>query len=541
MNISFKSANVNINVVSDTHGNIDKCAKFLGVFNENKERITSEQKRGNRDVFAVCGDWFMAGGTKGYKSAPEKPIGFFQLEIFNKLCKKLKTSVKGLQTIFIPGNHEFDGGDKLLGDIFEKMDSEIVNTNLDFNNSKAFQKVIDQGKLLKTKIIEVEDDKKEGMTHKVLLLGISPVNLSYYSKNTPNTTFIDNKDIPQKKVTPEDYEATTQDCIKEIRKFKSENPNGAVVLFSHTGVNFAQNLIKRNGQIDFVFDGHEHKNTTDETTGVPVLALSKDFDYFANLKLHFDDNGKLQAPQYEKIRVENTETEPESEMTEFYNKLLAEDLKPEYIINSSHLEGILIEHNVRTGPSALANYITDSILTELQKTNPEVEIFALNASAMRNPLPIGAKHPISHLQVLNVLKGITEKEADIVSTDVSGETLIDMLLDNYLTNRIAPERNPIIHYSGLIVDRQGLLYDFDNGKDYNVLKKHIKTEKDKKEIDLNQNYKIANVIKYYNKMQNPKLKALSEVSTHLNKNAKQLFIQHFESGNNYFDYKRRLN
>ena len=406
MNISFKGANININVVSDTHGNIDKCAKFVGVFNEKKNDITLKPQRGNENIFAVCGDWFMSGGTKGYKSSPETPIGYFQLISFNKLCHKLKSTIHGLKTIFIPGNHEFDGGDKLLGNIFNKMDSEIINTNLDFEHSKAIQKVIDSGKLLKTKVIEVEDDKKDGVKHKVLLLGISPINLAYYSKNTTNTSFIDNKDIPQKKVTPEDYEATTQVCIDEINKFKSENPNGAVILFSHTGVNFAQNLIKRNAPVDFVFDGHEHKTTADEETGVPVLSLSKDFDYFANLKLHFDDNGKLEKPKFEKIPIEGTSTKPDEEMESFYNRILSADLKPEYIIHSN-IEGTMAEHNIRRGPSALANYITDSILTELQKTNPEVEIFALNASAMRNPIPIGSEHPISHMQVLTALKGIT--------------------------------------------------------------------------------------------------------------------------------------
>lgn len=541
MNISFKAANININVVSDTHGNIDKCAKFVGVFNEKSKEITAKPQRGNANVFAVCGDWFMSGGTKGYKSSPETPIGYFQLISFNKLCHRLKSTVHGLKTVFIPGNHEFDGGDKLLGDIFNRMDSEIVDTNLDFENSKAFQKVIDSGKLLKTKTIEVEDDKKDGVKHKVLLLGISPVNLSYYSKNIPNTSFIDNKDIPQKQVTEKDYEATTLACLDEINKFKSENPNGAVILFSHTGVNFAQNLIKRNAPVDFVFDGHEHKNTTDEETGVPVLSLSKDFDYFANLKLHFDDNGKLEKPEFKKIPIEGTSTEPDEEMESFYNRLLAADLKPEYIIRSK-IEGLLAEHHIRRGPSALANYITDSILTELHKTNPEVEIFALNASAMRNPLPVGYKHPISNMQVLNVLKGITDSEADLVSTDVSGETLIDMLLDNYLTNRIAQEKNPIIHYSGLMVDRQALLKDYDEGKSYEELRKHIKTQKDKQIIDLNKSYKIANVIKYYNKMQNQKIKALKDISTPLNQNAKKLFIQHFEqTKNNYFEYESRLN
>ena len=541
MKISFKGANININVVSDTHGNIDKCGKFLGVFDENKKKITTEPIRGNANVFAVCGDWFMAGGTKGYKSGPEKPVGMFQLDVFNKLSSQLKNSVKGLQTIFIPGNHEFDGGDKLLGDIFEKMDAEIIDTNLDFEHSPAFKTVIDQGKLVKSKVIEVEDDKKDGVKHKVLLLGISPVNLAYYTKNTTGTKFIDNKNIPQKQVTPEDYEATTTLCLDEINKFKKENPKGAVILFSHTGVNFAQNLIERKAKIDFVFDGHEHKNTTDTTMGIPVLSLSKDFDYFANLKLRFDDDGNLETPKYEKIEVENSNAEPNIEMTKFYNELMAEDLKPEYIIHSDTHSGILLEKHIRRGPSELANFITDSILTELQKTNPEAEIFALNASAMRNPLPIGEKNPISNMQILNVLKGITDQEAEIVTTEVNGSTLIDILLDNYLTNRIAPEKNPIIHYSGLIVDRQALLKDYDDGKGAEELKKHVRTQKDKKEIDLTKTYTIANVIKYYNKMQNPELKKLGHISIPTGKNAKRLFEQHLQSGNCTFKYDKRLN
>ncbi len=540
MNVSFKSANVNINVISDTHGHINDCDKFLGTFKDNQKNLTTNGGRGNADLFAVCGDWFISGGSKGYHSDPQKPFGLFQLDVFNKMTDSLKSSVEGLQTIFIPGNHEYDGGSQLLSDTFEKLnnDTTILNTNLDLKKSSVFKKSIDEGKLVNSKVIEVEDDKEDGVFHKVLLLGVSPVNLEYYCKNIAGTKFIDNINIPQKQVEPEHYENTMQDCINRINDFKSENPDGAVVFFSHTGVNFAENLIRRTKHVDFVFDGHEHKVGINYVDDVPVFALSKDFNYFGNLKLHFDDNGKLTL-NYSQIPVKKSKSLPDKEMTDFYNNLIKDDLKPEYMI-ISNINGDLSDKDIRLGENALANFITDSILSEIKKIDDSVDIFALNASAMRNYLPSGKDHPINHMQVMNLLSGITEQEAEIVTTKVSGEQLMEILLDNYLLNRTAPERIPIIHYSGLTVDRTAFLKAHDSGSKYSELAECVKTA-DGKTIDLNKTYNIANVIKYFNKMQNHDLKELGKKSKSLNVSVKQLFEKYFEENQTInFHYEPRI-
>ena len=145
------------------------------------------------------------------------------------------------------------------------------------------------------------------------------------------------------------------------------------------------------------------------------------------------------------------------------------------------------------------------------------------------------------MQVMNVLSGITENEAQLVKTKVDGFELIEILLDNYITNRTAPERIPIIHYSGLIVDKTALLEAYDKGGEYEELAKCIKTQKDGEIIDLKKNYNLVNVVKYFNKMQNTYLREIGKRAKPVRGNAKALFEKHFDENKTInFNYEPRL-
>ena len=103
-----------------------------------------------------------------------------------------------------------------------------------------------------------------------------------------------------------------------------------------------------------------------------------------------------------------------------------------------------------------------------------------------------------------------------------------MILDNFLLNRIDTEKNPLIHYSGLKIDKTNLLKAYDRGIIGSKLCQYITLVDTNEQIDPNKKYRIANVEKYFIKSQNERIKNMYSSSKPLNINIHDLFKQHFE-------------
>ncbi len=528
---SFRAATVSINAISDTHGNLSDAGKALTELSKRQKDVFYPNKKGNCNVLTVCGDWFMDGAKKGYKSNPDKPLAGFQLDIFNAFVNEIKKIAANTVTLFTPGNHEFDGGVPLLDDVLTDINADVVMTNLDIQNSTAFNKSVSSGKLVNEKILEVDDDKNSNLKHKILFLGISPVNMLNYQRNLDGIVMNDIIDKPQYFITKEDYYKTLENCKSRIKKFKSENPNGIVILLSHTGVKFADNLIKE-APVDLVFDGHEHKEKDRKVNNTPVIPLSQNFKKIANAQIHINDDGSI-----ENIVVSSfspLENPLEGSMYNLFEKLFSKDLEEKYYIKTygDEAENLNIE-NVRSGNNYLANFITDGVLSEIKKIAPEVNFFALNSSSIRHGLSSSNKGN-SYLDILNVLSGIREDESRIMLTKITGKMLTYMVLDNYIFNSKSPDQNTIIHYSGLITDRTKMLNSYKNGAKIEDLSKYIIDSSTGKPIDLDKEYVIANPEKYFDKNLNKQIKALKSKSKFLGKNVHDLFKQYIETSKNLF-------
>ena len=287
--LSFKSATVNINAVSDTHGELSRADNVLQTMRELKQDIFVKEEQGKKNIFAICGDWFMAGAKKGFTQNPDKPLALFQLDILNEFINQIN-SIQNNSVLFAAGNHEFDGGVPLFDKIASRLNAEIIMTNLKKYKSPALIESAD--KILKQKIIEVEDDKNPDLKHKVLFLGISPVNMSAYKKDLRGIEFLNNSSAYQANITKNDYIKTLENCKRQIARFKRRNPNGIVVLLNHTGVGFADNLAVESN-VDLVLNGHEHKNNIRTVNDTLIVEMSQDFNKLVNAKLKIDDNGKL--------------------------------------------------------------------------------------------------------------------------------------------------------------------------------------------------------------------------------------------------------
>lgn len=524
---SFKGAMININAFSDTHGELSLANQALEEMRSRQNDIfCRSSEKGTANVMVVCGDWFMDGAKKGYITNPNKENARFQLDIFNEFINQIKGIASDTVALFTPGNHEFDGGVKLLDDIFSGINSDVLISNLDIPSSNGFEKSISANKIINEKIVEVEDDKNPDLKHKILFLGITPVNLSAYQKSLDGVHLLNNVSKAQRYVEKEDYQQTLDDCKSRISKFKMENPNGHVVLLSHTGVKFADNLA-RESSVDLIFDGHEHKDAIRFVNSTPIVPLSQNFKKIVNAKIKLDDDGKLVDMGLKSFSpLENKTKGP---LLRLYCKIFFQDIRKKYAIQSdSNIVDMLDIKNIRVGNSFLANFITDSVLEELKKIDDSIDFFALNSSAIRHPLKLSQQPQNSPFDVMSVLAGIKEEEGQIMTTELNGRDIVYLILDNFIFNKDMPQQNPLIHYSGLIIDRSSMLDAYVKGFDIEDLAEYVIDEKSGEPLELNKSYKIANVEKYFNKSQNMAIKKVKEISEYTGYTVQELLKKHFE-------------
>lgn len=201
---------------------------------------------------------------------------------------------------------------------------------------------------------------------------------------------------------------------------------------------------------------------------------------------------------------------------------------PVYSITSDGIAALSTD-NIRNKNNHLANFVLDSIREEIREYDPTVQIFALNASAIRSGFKISKDSPkTSPIEIANCMTGINHKVANVVVNDVSGRELAYMVLDNFLFNRVDTEKNPLVHYSGLKIDKTGFMAAYDRGIIGDELCRYITLTDTDETIDPNKKYRIANVEKYFNKAADDKIKKMYESSEHLGINIHDLFKSHFK-------------
>ncbi|MBQ4122846.1 metallophosphoesterase [bacterium] len=522
---SFKAAYVSINAISDTHGELLLSNSALEEMRKRKSDIFYTENKGCANIIAVCGDWFMNGGKKGYITDPKKPLAGFQLTMLNEFFAQIKELVKNTKTLFTLGNHEFDGGVFLLDEILSGVDADIIASNLNLEESYNLSKSISGNKIFNEKVIDVEDDKNPNLKHKLLFLAVMPVNLKMYQKELDGISLTDLNDKPLANIEIDDYQNTLNECADRIAKFKNENPNGIVIFLSHAGADLADNLA-RISDIDIAFDGHEHKTKTRVVNRTPIIPLSKDFQKIANAKIEIGDNGQIDAMRL--FDFDASKNKRRGPLFHFYHKLLAKDIEKIYSVRADNPDvEILDDKGVREGNSFLANFITDSVLAEIKKKDASVDIFAINASAIRHPIEVSDEPSVSSFDIKNVLAGIKEDDGQIMLTDVNGIELIFMVIDNMLFSRTKPQKNPIIHYSGLVIDRQKIIKAIEECKSFEEISQYIILSNTNEPVDLRKTYKIANVEKYFNKSQITAIKKLKNRSEYFGATVQDLFQQHF--------------
>ena len=163
----------------------------------------------------------------------------------------------------------------------------------------------------------------------------------------------------------------------------------------------------------------------------------------------------------------------------------------------------------------------------MKKKDSSIDFFALNSSAIRRPLKVSIAPETSAFDVLNVLSGIKEEDGQIMTTEVNGKELAYLIMDNVIFNKEAPNKNPLIQYSGLIIDKASIIDAVDRGEPLDTHLGFITDMRTGKPIKADKTYKIANVEKFFNKSENGYIKSLKDKSKFFGATAQQLFRQHF--------------
>lgn len=523
---SFKGAQMSITAFSDTHGQLEDIGSFWEEIEKNKDDIFLKEGKGKKDVVAVAGDWFMAGNVKGYKSNPDYNSQKYQLLFFNKLMKMFSRMSKSITSIFTIGNHELDAGFEEFSKCARKLNSQIVSTNVDLESSDVLKH-----HALRSKTIEIQDDKDPSLVHKVLFLGVSPGNMSYYNKKLKGIKFLDDVYKPQSKITPDEVKNSINAVKKEIEEFKKENPKGAVVLLDHFGGTFQDELLRQKLPVNVILSAHEHLDYDELKGSALIVKLFQNFKKFENVKINFDDNGDLSGIKtraYYPKGLSGT-----NEMQDFYERVFKKDIEQSYSIPAR--DGIcdLELKGVRYKNSYLANYITDVILNRIQKRIPETDFFALNASAIRGPLKTKEGGEVNNINILLTLNGIRNEDANIMLSRVTGREILYMIVENVMSNAQSREKNPLNHYSGLSYNKTMLIKGIQMGLDEKNLISFIR-DKNGEPLDLDREYLLANVEKFFLKSKNSFIKELytSSKTARTLLNAKEEFKKHFEENLN---------
>lgn len=523
---SFKGAQMSITAFSDTHGQLEDIGSFWEEIEKNKDDIFLKEGKGKKDIVAVAGDWFMAGNVKGYKSNPDYNSQKYQLLFFNKLMKMFSRMSKSITSIFTIGNHELDAGFEEFSKCVQKLNSQIVSTNVDLESSDVLKR-----HALRSKTIEIQDDKDPSLVHKVLFLGVSPGNMSYYNKKLEGIKFSDDVYKPQSKITPDEVKNSINAVKKEIEDFKKENPKGVVVLLDHFGGTFQDELLRQKLPVNVILSAHEHLDYDELKGSTLIVKLFQNFKKFENVKINFDDNGDLSGIKthaYYPKGLSGT-----NEMQDFYERVFKKDIEQSYSIPAR--DGIcdLELKGVRYKNSYLANYITDVILNRIQKRIPETDFFALNASAIRGPLKTKEGGEVNNINILLTLNGIRNEDANIMLSRVTGREILYMIGENIMSNAQSREKNPLNHYSGLSYNKTMLIKGIQMGLDEKNLILFIR-DKNGEPLDLDREYLLANVEKFFLKSKNPFIKELytSSKTARTLLNAKEEFKKHFEENLN---------
>ena len=537
--INFGQGQVNILAISDNHGKIEPLSDLWSSFSYNFKNIFPKMNNSStKNVFIQAGDWYMNPKAKFYLTYPKKNAGDFQKEAFNILIKSMKEITPNLEIIYLPGNHDYDGGDKYLFNLVKKNDVTTVITNCNLKNSPVIQalKPEEKSRIKRYEILQVQDDKKSDLKHKILLLGLMQPGVDFYNPNlVKGIDIIDRTNKKDAKIKENDLKNTYSALNKIIFDFKKREPKGVVIVASHNGESIAKMIAKNTSSIDIIFNGHDHEDgnsiyISPKGKQTNIISLGHNSEKFDALTIHFSDAGKWDNKR-DPVRVFYTKNTPRvanNPFENFFKECFKEDLKPLLHIKGPDEITVLSQQNIRKENNYLANFVTDTIFAGIKKHQPDTQIFGIASSAIRQDLRVNGKG-VSNLELRNVISGQPDNVSLVYTGKVSGSKLTHIIKENIADHMQNMDRNTIVQWSGVQFNKTRIIKAIEKNKIKKAadISKFIKIKNEKgeyKPIDLNIKYKIAVPNYFFMKPKMPKLYNISERFKPVQENGKTLTL-----------------
>ncbi|MDD3237131.1 MAG: metallophosphoesterase [Candidatus Gastranaerophilales bacterium] len=463
-NISFKQADVNILALSDTHGDTKSTIPLYQNIKDSKDDVFIKKSAPSTlNLLAVVGDWFMNPTQKGFLTYPKMTTGQYQSVFLNAIIKKTKSFVPDLKVLYTPGNHCLDGGSKVLLENTKNIDMDTIISNSHIENAPDIKNLdkSSKNKISESKILEIPDDKDPKKIHKVLALGIIPINIDYLVKeDISGLGLFGTKNIKDADLKEKDARETCVALKEIVDKFKEKNPDGAVMLMSHAGEPVSKTIARNVQNIDLILNAHDHQDKlsyvkNDDGKITRIVSLSQNAQKIEGVNIHFDDDNNITVsskPHYTDFK----NIDPKNPIQALYNYLFKKDLSPIFSIKDPLGRSELSIDNVRYENNDLANFCTDAVYSEIKKEHPEVTVFGVGSTAFRKNLPTSTNRPIINMDNIDLMKGIAGELANVMVGSISGQILASYIYENVIDNLSSPSRNALNQFSGIVINKAAI-------------------------------------------------------------------------------------
>lgn len=501
---AFKSAIFACAAMSDSHGDTKNLPQVELALNDNYKKIFNdtnplrpEDKVKPSSIFTAflhSGDFLMNGAVKGYrdKSKCSADYQFSALEklsdIFGRRIKESLGESVVYKKFLTLGNHDFDGTDKSLWNYLKNSKFTTVTTNIDLDKSPKVKELMNENNNIVTKqVLSIPDDKnperiergEEELFHKVMILGVTIPSIPFYNPTLhPDTHFLDENGKKDVKLTKKDLMKTLTCVSKTVKEFKGENPNGAVIVMSHTG-NPISNMIREAApEINFIFNGHDHENLVRHIGKTTVQSLGQNNEQIKFFKLFFDDftqdeYGNISGGDLTVIDKSSTDSTKyandsrlsSTEMQKWVDENLAKDGDaenyPAMFYNCPDNQYAKYktlkynEHQVRSLNSPLANFLTSTIASEIRRMDDlygkDIASVAVQSSVIRS----GIKEKMSNMDMIRIFNGLGESLSTLEVGTVTGSELAGIIQENINSN-LESDRNTMLQWSDIQIDKDML-------------------------------------------------------------------------------------
>lgn len=501
-NPRFEAAQVNILATSDNHGNVHSLPIMTETIKNNRKDIfVKADEPSTLNIFALSGDWFINPSKKGFLTKPKATNGDIQNQFLNRTIRYVNEQAgkdSNFDTVFTMGNHDLDGGDKFMYRVMKNSFMKTLVTNVDVENSPELKKLMNdtEGKIVKSLVYDVQDDKDPNLKHKVLFVGVTIPSMKFYNPGLlQDLKFFDDCNKKDANLTESDLQKTFNAVKEEVDKFKEENPKGAVVLLSHTGAPISKMIRDYVPQINVVLNGHDHKNLTSLKGKTNINSLGKDNEIIKSLNLRFNDDGDLETIDmntfFSKTTVrDNLYANP---LQKFLLESFSEDMKP--LVSLKDIAGKPAEldygESIRYQNSYLANYLTSAVKRSVRDICEDKNVIVgIQSSIIRGGLKDGS----NNLDIMKVFDGVSEDLSNVQIGILRGSELVGLIVENIQGNLKAPKRNTIIQWSDIQVNRtliSKILDGKSNKKLEDAIKVRSEANNDFEPIDLNKKYQVA--------------------------------------------------